>query len=113
MRPMRKPAWVLPTAREPAGGHAVRRLMRELGLATVCESARCPNRGECLGEGTATFLILGGACTRRCGFCAVPQGVPAAPDPREPEAVAAAVARLGLDYAVVTSVSRDDLPDGG
>jgi len=113
-RPLRKPAWVLPTARHPAGGHAVRRLMRELDLATVCESARCPNRGECLGTGTATFLVLGGVCTRRCGFCAVAKGAaPAAPDPGEPAAVAAAVARLGLDYAVVTSVTRDDLPDGG
>jgi lipoic acid synthetase len=110
---MRKPGWVLPTARDPAGGHSVRRTMRELGLETVCESARCPNRGECLGEGTATFLILGGVCTRRCGFCAVAKGAPARPDPREPEAVAAAAARLGLAYAVVTSVTRDDLPDGG
>ncbi|HWR96945.1 MAG TPA: lipoyl synthase [Candidatus Methanoperedens sp.] len=110
---MRKPAWVLPSHRDPAGGHAVRRLMRELGLATVCESARCPNRGECLGEGTATFLILGGACTRRCGFCAVAKGAPSPPDPGEPARVAAAVRRLGLAYAVVTSVTRDDLPDGG
>jgi lipoic acid synthetase len=111
---MRKPSWVLPAARHPAGGHAVRRLMREMGLATVCESARCPNRGECLGAGTATFLVLGDSCTRRCGFCAVEKGAAqAAPDPGEPAAVAAAVAHLGLDYAVVTSVTRDDLPDGG
>jgi lipoyl synthase len=113
MRRMRKPAWVLPTARDPAGAHGVRRLMRELGLATVCESARCPNRGECLGEGTATFLILGDVCTRRCGFCAVAKGEPGPPDPAEPEAVAEAVRRLGLKYAVVTSVTRDDLPDSG
>ncbi|HEY5999475.1 MAG TPA: lipoyl synthase [bacterium] len=110
---MRKPAWVLPTARDPAGGHAVRRLMRELGLATVCESARCPNISECLGAGTATFLILGDRCTRRCGFCAVATGAPAPAGPGEPAAVSAAVARLGLDYAVVTSVTRDDLADGG
>jgi lipoic acid synthetase len=110
---MRKPPWVLPAARDPAAGDAVRRLMRELGLATVCESARCPNLGECLGAGTATFLVLGGACTRRCGFCAVAKGPPAAPDPGEPTAVAAAVRRLGLAHAVVTSVTRDDLPDGG
>jgi len=113
MRRMRKPAWVLPTARDPAGGHEVRRLMRELGLATVCESARCPNRGECLGAGTATFLILGDVCTRRCGFCAVAKGAPGPPDLAEPEAVAEAVRRLGLAYAVVTSVTRDDLPDSG
>jgi lipoic acid synthetase len=113
MRPMRKPAWVLPPPRDPAGGFIVRRLVRELGLATVCESARCPNRGECFGEGTATFLILGELCTRRCGFCAIAKGAPAPPDPGEPAAVAEAVRRLGLRYAVVTSVTRDDLPDGG
>jgi len=113
MPPMRKPAWVLPMPRDAGDGLKVRRLVRELGLVTVCESARCPNRGECFGEGTATFLILGGVCTRRCGFCAVPKGAPGTPDPAEPEAVAAAVRRLGLSYTVVTSVTRDDLPDGG
>ena len=82
-------------------------------MSTVCESARCPNRGECFGERTATFLILGRTCTRRCGFCAVPKGAPGAPDRSEPEAVAEAARRLGLDYVVVTSVTRDDLPDGG
>ena len=110
---MRKPSWVFPRSFDFAGGHDVRRLMRELGLATVCESARCPNRGECLGSGTATFLILGEVCTRRCGFCAIATGLPAQPDPGEPAAVAAAVRRLGLSYAVVTSVTRDDLADGG
>jgi lipoic acid synthetase len=113
MPAMLKPEWVLPTTRDPSGGDRVLRLMRGLGLNTVCESARCPNRGECLGQGTATFLILGRLCTRRCGFCAVAKGVPAPPDPGEPGAVAEAVRRLGLDYAVVTSVTRDDLPDGG
>lgn len=110
---MRKPAWIAPTPHDPAAGRAVRRLLRELRLTTVCEAARCPNRGECFGGGTATFLILGGICTRRCGFCAVDKGLPAPPDPGEPGAVAAAVRRLGLSYAVVTSVTRDDLPDGG
>jgi lipoic acid synthetase len=110
---MLKPAWVLPRRRNPGAGHEVRRLARGLGLATVCEAARCPNRGECLGAGTATLLILGEVCTRRCGFCAIAKGSPGPPDPSEPEAVAEAVRRLGLSYAVVTSVTRDDLPDGG
>jgi lipoic acid synthetase len=113
LQPARKPPWVFARPYDFAGGHAVRRLMRELGLATVCESARCPNRGECLDAGTATFLILGEVCTRRCGFCAIGTGAPGPPDPREPAAVAEAVRRLGLAYAVVTSVTRDDLPDGG
>ena len=113
MPAMRKPAWVFPKPYDFAGGHEVRLLMRELGLATVCESARCPNRGECLGSGTATFLILGEVCTRRCGFCAIAKGQPGEPNPDEPAAVAAAVRRLGLAYAVVTSVTRDDLADGG
>ena len=113
MPTMRKPAWVFPKPYDLAGGHGVRRLMRELNLATVCESARCPNRGECFGAGTATFLILGEVCTRRCGFCAIAKGLPGQPDPDEPAAVAAAVRRLGLTYAVVTSVTRDDLADGG
>ena len=113
MPPMLKPAWVLPRSRDIDGGGQVRRLLRELGLATVCESARCPNRGECFGSGTATFLILGEVCTRRCGFCAIAKGAPRPPDPNEPAAVAEAVRRLGLAYAVVTSVTRDDLADGG
>ena len=113
MPPMIKPPWIIPKAADPAAGHEVPRLVRALGLATVCESACCPNRGECFGKGTATFLILGKVCTRRCGFCAVAKGSPGPPDPGEPAAVAEAVRRLGLAYAVVTSVTRDDLPDGG
>ena len=93
---MRKPAWVFPTPYDFAGGHGVRRLLRDLNLATVCESARCPNRGECFGAGTATFLILGEVCTRRCGFCAIAKGEPGPLDPEEPAAVAEAVRRLGL-----------------
>jgi lipoic acid synthetase len=84
-----------------------------LGLETVCRSAKCPNCNRCFSEGTATFLIMGPACTRRCTFCAVPKGQPKKLDPGEPQAVARAVAGLGLAYAVVTSVTRDDLPDGG
>jgi len=92
----------------------LKRIMRTLDLHTVCESARCPNMGECWEHGTATFMILGDICTRACGFCAVPSGKPVGPpDEEEPMRVAEAVARLGLRYAVVTSVNRDDQPDGG
>src|ERR1700735_5574921 len=89
-------------------------IMRTLGLHTVCESARCPNMGECWDHRTATFMILGDICTRACGFCAVPSGKPAGPpEEDEPGRVAEAVARMGLRYAVVTSVNRDDQKDGG
>jgi len=92
----------------------LKRIMRTLELHTVCESARCPNMGECWDHGTATFMILGDICTRACGFCAVPSGKPAGPpDEEEPQRVAEAVARMGLRYAVVTSVNRDDQSDGG
>jgi len=92
----------------------LKRIMRTLDLHTVCESARCPNMGECWEHGTATFMILGGICTRACGFCAVPSGKPAGPpDEEEPLRVAEAVERMGLRYAVVTSVNRDDQLDGG
>src|SRR5437879_6448725 len=92
----------------------VKRIMRTLDLHTVCESARCPNMGECWEHGTATFMILGDICTRACGFCAVPSGKPVGPpDEEEPFRVAEAVAKMGLRYAVVTSVNRDDQPDGG
>ena len=92
----------------------LKRLMRTLDLHTVCESARCPNMGECWEHGAATFMILGDICTRACGFCAVPSGRPAGPpDEDEPFRVAEAVAKMGLRYAVVTSVNRDDQPDGG
>jgi len=92
----------------------LKRIMRTLGLHTVCESARCPNMGECWEHRTATFMILGDICTRACGFCAVPSGKPAGPPEQdEPLRVAEAVERMGLRYAVVTSVNRDDQPDGG
>ena len=100
-----------------SGGENFRALdgiMRTLGLHTVCESARCPNMGECWEHRTATFMILGDICTRACGFCAVPSGKPAGPpEEDEPERVAEAAARMGLRYAVVTSVNRDDQKDGG
>jgi lipoyl synthase len=92
----------------------LKRLMRTLGLHTVCESARCPNMGECWEHRTATFMILGNICTRACGFCAVPSGKPIGPpEEDEPDRVAEAVEKMGLRYAVVTSVNRDDQPDGG
>jgi lipoic acid synthetase len=87
--------------------------MREKNLHTVCEEARCPNIGECWGNKTATFLILGDTCTRGCRFCAIDKGKPLALDPEEPRNVALVVKDLGLDHIVVTSVNRDDLPDGG
>jgi lipoic acid synthetase len=91
----------------------VRALLRDLRLPTVCQSARCPNLCECFAKGTATFMILGDCCTRDCGFCAVPHGKPPPPDPTEPARLAEAVAQMKLRHVVVTSVTRDDLPDGG
>jgi lipoic acid synthetase len=91
----------------------VRALLDELDLATVCQSAHCPNQGECFAHGTATFMILGRTCTRNCRFCAVHDGTPSPAEPGEPARVAEATARLGLRHVVVTSVTRDDLPDGG
>ena len=94
--------------------HDLKRIMRTLDLHTVCESARCPNMGECWEHRTATFMILGNICTRSCGFCAVPSGKPIGPpDGDEPARVAEAVEKMGLRYSVVTSVNRDDQPDGG
>lgn len=92
---------------------AVRQLMRRSGLHTVCEEAKCPNLAECFQNRTATFLIMGKDCTRACGFCAVGTAVPRPLDPAEPEHVAQACAELGLDHVVITSVNRDELPDGG
>ena len=109
----RFPRWM--RRRVPARGRRaeVAELLEDLGLETVCTSARCPNRCECFARGTATFLILGPRCTRSCRFCAVPGGEPRAPRPDEPEAVAEACARLQLKHVVITMVTRDDLPDGG
>jgi lipoic acid synthetase len=113
--PARKPAWLRVTLPRPAPFRATTRLLDELELRTVCEEARCPNKGECFGSGTATFLILGDACTRRCGFCAVGRSAerPRRPDEGEPRRVAEAARRLRLSHVVVTSVTRDDLRDGG
>jgi len=108
-----KPPWL--RAKAPSGDnfHNLKKLARGLDLHTVCESAQCPNIGECWNHGTATFMLLGNICTRRCGFCAVPKGRPQAIDWDEPRRVAEAVATLGLQHAVVTSVNRDDDNIGG
>jgi lipoic acid synthetase len=109
-----RPAWIRAKAPQGPGYERLKGLMRGLGLHTVCEEAHCPNLGECWGRGTATFMILGDVCTRACGFCAVRTGLPGAPpDPGEAGRVAEAVARMRLRHAVVTSVNRDDQPDGG
>jgi lipoic acid synthetase len=109
----RLPAWLkrpLPAGNENFFTH---NLLRELRLETVCENARCPNRPECYARRTATFMILGNVCTRPCGFCSVPRGEPEVLEDDEPERVAEAAFRLGLRHVVITSVTRDDLPDGG
>jgi lipoyl synthase len=111
--PLRLPPWLRVKVGKREQGREVRELLEGLGLTTVCSSARCPNVGECYGCGTATFLIMGNRCTRNCGFCAVPSGAPEPLNPGEPARVAEALRQLGLSYAVVTSVTRDDLPDGG
>ena len=109
----RFPPWL--RRRLPAAGRdgTVRRVLDDLGLTTVCSGARCPNQGECFARGTATFLILGETCTRSCRFCAIPSRPPDPPRDDEPAAVAEACDRMGLRYVVITSVTRDDLPDGG
>ena len=108
-----KPAWLRPKVRHGPEVLAMRRRLRDLDLVTVCEEAGCPNLSECWAEGTATFMVLGGSCTRACGFCLVDTARPAPPDPAEPERVAEAVAKAGITHAVVTMVARDDLDDGG
>ena len=113
LRKTPKPSWL--KVRMPGGGRFehVRDTLRELKLTTVCEEASCPNMGECWGSGTATVMLMGEVCTRGCRFCDVASGMPGPLDPLEPRHLAEAVGRLGLDYLVVTSVNRDELPDGG
>ncbi|MCD9045420.1 lipoyl synthase [Luteimonas sp. MHLX1A] len=110
---LRKPSWI--RVRIPSNGAvaALKSKLRENRLVTVCEEASCPNIHECFGHGTATFMILGEVCTRRCSFCDVAHGRPKPPDPTEPFSLASTVADMGLKYVVVTSVDRDDLRDGG
>ncbi|MGH3117950.1 MAG: lipoyl synthase [Gaiellales bacterium] len=111
--PARKPAWL--KVKAPGGPNYVqlKSMMRELGLHTVCEEARCPNIGECWEHQAATFMILGDVCTRNCTYCAVSHGTPRPFDPLEPVRLAEAVERMGLRHVVITSVDRDDLPNGG
>ncbi len=107
----RLPDWIRTRCRTDS--HETKLILRKHGLSTVCEEARCPNRGECFSKPTATFMILGSDCTRNCGFCAVNSAPPGPPDPEEPERIARASEEMGLRYVVITSVTRDDLPDGG
>ncbi len=112
MVPQRKPEWLKKRV-DPAAIMEMEGMLRSLNLHTVCEGANCPNRGECFKNKTATFMILGDVCTRNCRFCAVCKGRPTPLDPQEPDNVATAAKSLGLSHIVVTSVTRDDLPDGG
>jgi lipoic acid synthetase len=109
----RLPPWLKRPIPTSGGTYFTRDLIEELGLETICESARCPNRSECWTHRTATFMVLGETCTRPCGFCAVKRGIPEAVAGDEPARLAEACARLGLRHVVITSVTRDDLPDGG
>jgi lipoic acid synthetase len=110
---LRAPDWIRQRKLRLADLHEVKKVLRSNGLNTVCEEARCPNRGECFARGTATFLLLGDVCTRACGFCDIATGRPLAVDPMEPWRVKTAAERMGLKFVVLTSVDRDDLPDGG
>lgn len=114
--PQRKPEWIrikLPTGAGVTRVQNIKKLLREHHLATVCEEASCPNLGECFSGGTATFMIMGDICTRRCSFCDVAHGRPNPLDSHEPDNLARAIAAMGLRYVVITSVDRDDLEDGG
>ena len=113
-QPLRKPEWIRVKAGNSAGRFGeIKSMLREKKLHTVCEEAACPNIGECFGRGTATFMILGDICTRRCPFCDVGHGQPLPPNPNEPAELANSVSLLKLQYVVITSVDRDDLRDGG
>ncbi|MDI6744150.1 MAG: lipoyl synthase [Thermodesulfovibrionales bacterium] len=108
---MRLPEWI--KVKSPMGVHDTKQILRSRRLSTVCEEARCPNQGECFSKPTATFMILGSVCTRNCGFCSVESSMPKPLDEDEPERVALAAKEMGLKYIVITSVTRDDLKDGG
>src|SRR4029077_6951938 len=111
---LKKPDWIrVKAGSDSTRFDSIKRLLRERGLHTVCEEASCPNIGECFAQGTATFMILGDLCTRRCPFCDVAHGVPQPPDPHEPAHLAETIAALKLFYVVITRHDRDDLKDGG
>lgn len=110
---LKKPAWLRTQLTKANHYHNVKDRIDSGGLHTICESGSCPNKGECWGEGTATFMILGDICTRSCRFCNVHTGKPLPPDPGEPEKLATTIQSMGVRHAVITSVDRDDLPDGG
>lgn len=112
-KPARLPSWLKKRFSCAGEYNKVTGLLDDLHLCTVCSAAHCPNRSECYGKGTATFMIMGEICTRGCRFCAVPKGIPAPLREDEPQAIAQASERMGLKYVVITSVTRDDLPDGG
>src|SRR5438552_2839359 len=113
-RVLPKPPWIRVRAPSPNSRfYEIKQILREQKLHTVCEEASCPNIAECFGKGTATFMILGDICTRRCPFCDVAHGRPLAPDVEEPRHLGETIAKLGLSYVVITSVDRDDLKDGG
>jgi lipoyl synthase len=111
--PVRLPRWLKREVPKGNANHFTSKLMEELGLETVCDNAKCPNRMECYSQKTATFMVLGNVCTRPCGFCAVARGRPETVPLDEPERLAEAAERLGLKHVVITSVTRDDLADGG
>src|SRR5687768_3926396 len=112
--PLAKPPWIRVHAASPNSRfYDIKRILREQKLHTVCEEASCPNIAECFGKGTATFMILGDICTRRCPFCDVAHGRPLPPDAQEPRHLAETISRLNLSYVVITSVDRDDLKDAG
>ncbi|HUO43673.1 MAG TPA: lipoyl synthase [Burkholderiales bacterium] len=113
VEPLRKPDWIRVRLGNSQRFHEIKQILREQKLHTVCEEASCPNIGECFGKGTATFMILGDLCTRRCPFCDVAHGKPKPPDAEEPLHLAQTIAALQLKYVVITSVDRDDLRDGG
>ena len=110
---LKKPSWIRVRPSRNQEFYEVKRILREQKLHTVCEEASCPNIGECFGKGTATFMILGDLCTRRCPFCDVAHGKPLLPDAEEPLHLATSIAAMKLKYVVITSVDRDDLRDGG
>jgi len=110
---LRKPGWIRARAPSGPGVSHIKKILRQKNLSSVCEEAACPNLGECFSHGTATFMIMGDICTRRCPFCDVAHGKPRNLDPQEPRLLAEAIAEMSLKYVVVTSVDRDDLRDGG